>query len=83
MADEQETVGGGADAYGSLGALVPQAVWDKYWDYSQDGELDEVDAPLPDDSDPEGAEEEGRHAQAVLSSHARHNHAERLVRNRA
>ena len=71
MADEQETVGGGADAYGSLGALVPQAVWDKYWDYSQDEEPDEADAPLPGDSGPEGAEEEGRHAQTVLSSHDR------------
>ena len=70
MTDEQEVVGG-ADAYGSLGALVPQAVWDKYWDYSQDGELDEVDGLAPVDIDPEGAEEEGRHVQTVLSSYDR------------
>ncbi|MDO5043038.1 MAG: DEAD/DEAH box helicase, partial [Slackia sp.] len=55
MTDREERESNDAASYGSLGALVPDAVWDKYWDYSQDEE----------------AEGEECHAQTVLSSHDR------------
>ena len=40
---EESQAGGAAAAFGSLGALVPDAVWSKYWDYGDAAEPPVVD----------------------------------------
>lgn len=71
MTDMEEQGNGDASAYASLGALVPQAVWDKYWDYSQDEESDEDGPSSRADIDPEEAQGDAYPARTVSGSRER------------